>query len=80
MAMFGDQYQAFYHLDGHTVQHGETTNNWKRAVELRDEAFEQNPRVRSAWIMRTNPSTDLRPDKRGYSLQRSKHEIASACS
>lgn len=73
--MIGDQYQVFYHLDGKTYCQGMPLDTWKEAKALRGNVFDQNPRVRAAWVMRSNPSLELRQDRYGHTLRRTKHEI-----
>lgn len=74
--MIGDKYQVFYHLDGETVPHGSPVDSWRVAKETRANVFHQNKRVRAVWVMRSNPSLNLQPELRGYTLRRTRHEVA----
>lgn len=73
--MTGDKYRVFYHLDGETVPLGEPVDTWKQAKAMRGNIFDQNKRVRAAWIMRSNPSIGLRQDHYGATLRRTKHDV-----
>lgn len=73
--MRGDKYQIFYSADGDSVLH-ETVDDWGRAKEIRGNLFDQNRRYRAVWIMKTNPKLNLRPEKWGFTLRRTRHEVA----
>jgi hypothetical protein len=69
----GDKYQVFYSVGGNSVLH-ETVDDWGRAKELRGNLFDQNRSYRAVWIMRNNPSLNLRPEKFGFTLRRPEHD------
>lgn len=73
--MRGDRYQIFYSLDGSSVLH-DTVDDWGRAKEIRGTLFDSNRKIRAVWIMRTNPALELRPEKFGFTLRRTRHEMA----
>jgi len=72
--MHGDHYQVFYSVDGNSMLHA-TVNDWGRAKEIRGSLFDQNRSYRAVWIMRINPSLGLRPEKWGFTLRRTRHEV-----
>lgn len=71
--MIGDKYQVFYHENG-MVPYGSPVDNWETAKALR---WNANPKTRVVWVMRSNPSLNLRPGRYGYALRRTKHEIVT---
>jgi hypothetical protein len=71
--MTGDKYQVFYSTGGGTILHG-TYDTWPAAREARNELFNSRTNIRACWMMRTNPSLGLQPDKYGTTLRRTKHE------
>lgn len=71
--MIGDKYQIFYSVNGNSVLH-ETVDDWWRAKETRGSLFDSDTKIRAVWIMRSNPSLDLRPEKFGFTLRRTRHE------
>jgi hypothetical protein len=78
--MTGDKFQVFYHIAGNTIPHPlGPWDTWRDAKAMRNSSFFDFPEVRAAWIMRTNPSLDLRPEKYGETLRRNKHEIGKSC-
>ena len=73
--MTGDKYQIFYN-DGRNSTLHETVDTWKRAKEIRGSLFDQNRSYRAVWVMRINPGLNLRPEHWGFTLRRTKHEVA----
>jgi len=69
--MLGDKYRIFYHKDGHTISYGDPVDTWKQAKALRGRAFDGIKTAKAVWIMRYNPSLDLKCEKFGFTLSRS---------
>ena len=70
--MLGDKYQVFTSTGNYTHPEG-TFDTWREAKEVRNDRFFHDEQVQSAWIMRCNPSMNLRQDKYGYTLRKEKH-------
>lgn len=71
--MIGDKYQVFYTEGSGTVTHA-VFDTWREAKDVRNELFYSRMNIRAAWIMRHNPSLDLRPTRYGHTMRRTKHE------
>lgn len=70
--MIGDRYSVFYQLrsaPAETVPAG-VHDVWKLAKAERDRIFNEDQNVTRAWIIRSNPSLNLRTDKRGFTMER----------
>jgi hypothetical protein len=74
-AVIGDKYHVFSSSGGGTIPHG-VFDTWAEAKAARNEIFYSQTNTRAAWIMRRNPSLDLRPELYGFTLRRTKHEVA----
>ena len=70
--MLGDRYHVFTSTGCYTTPVA-VFDTWQAAKEVRNEAFFRNADVQSAWIMRSNPKLNLRPDKYGNTLRKEKH-------
>lgn len=75
--MTGDKYQVFISEDGHTAPFHTPVDSWREAKQLRAAAFSSHHKARAVWVMRNNPSLDLRPEKCGFVLRRTRHEVAA---
>lgn len=70
--MIGDKYQVFYSVGGGTVPY-DIFDTWRAAKEARNDLFYFRTEIRAVWIMRRNPSLDLRPELYGNTMRRTKH-------
>jgi hypothetical protein len=72
--MTGDIYEVHYNKFGGSETYESELgrfDTWKAAKAERGRIFMVfGGYVRSAWIMRTNPSLDLQPERYGYVLRR----------
>ena len=66
--MRGDVYKVFQSVRGHTTLVG-TAESPMQAIALRRHAFAE-PGPRSVWIMRENPSLNVRQQIFGHTEQR----------
>ena len=73
--MIGDRYQVFT-ADARNSTLRATCDTWAEAKEKRNELFYADKKLRAAWVMRINPSMDLRPERWGFTMRRNKHEVA----
>ena len=75
----GDKFQVFYSITGNTIPHPlGPWDTWRDAKAMRNSSFFDFPEVRAAWVMRSNPSLGLMPEKYGETLRRNKHETRKA--
>lgn len=70
--MLGDRYQVFVSIDGQTVPCG-IFDDWKSAKTMRGNEFTFR-KAQAAWVMRSNPSLELRQEKIGYTLRIDKYD------
>ena len=73
--MSGDMYQVFTADARNSTLHA-TYGTWAEAKEKRNELFFADRKLRAAWVMRINPSMDLRPERWGFTMRRTRHEAA----
>jgi hypothetical protein len=67
--MVGDKYHVFTSVNNFTYPDG-VFDSWREAKEARNAAFFASESVKSAWIMRSNPSLNLRQDKYGHTMRK----------
>lgn len=70
--MVGDKYQVFTSSENYTTP-SEIFDTWRAAKEMRNDLFFSDEAVQSAWIMRSNPSLNLRQSKYGNTLRKDKY-------
>lgn len=69
--MTGDRYQVFTSIDNFTVPDG-IFDSWHDAKEARNDKFFSSNLIKSAWIMRSNPSLNLQQNRYGNTLRKDK--------
>lgn len=73
----GDRFRVFTATGNYTTP-GATFDSWAEAKEARNAAFFGDETVQSAWIMRDNPSLNIRATKYGETLRRDKRAKQNA--